>query len=131
MDEILVKRKRRPVHLNLLVIRLPLPGLVSFFHRVSGAMLFLMLPVLLWLFQTSLASPEGYADVKAMISHPLTKVFLLGLIWSYLHHFCAGLRFLLLDAGWGFDLPVARFTSKLVLFLSLSATVIAGGVLLW
>ena len=61
MTEVILK-KQRPKHLALNEIRLPLAGKVSILHRVSGAGLFLMLPVLLALFGASVGSPESYAD---------------------------------------------------------------------
>jgi succinate dehydrogenase / fumarate reductase cytochrome b subunit len=58
--------KKRPKNLDLTTIRLPLPGKVSILHRISGVGLFLCLPLLLWLFGASLASPEGFSGVKAI-----------------------------------------------------------------
>ena len=131
MAEAVTKKKPRPVNLDLKSIRLPLPGFVSILHRISGAGLFLMLPVLLWLFQSSLTSAETYDVFKAFASHPVAKLLLLGLIWAYMHHFCAGLRFLALDFHMGLDLETARMTSKLVLGVSLIATAIIGVTVLW
>lgn len=131
MAEAISKKKPRPKNLDLTSIRLPLPGWVSILHRVSGAGLFLMLPVLLWLFQSSLTSAETFDSFKAFAGNPIAKLLLLGLIWAYLHHFCAGLRFVALDLHMGVDLPTARFTSKLVLGVSLIATAIIGGTVLW
>ena len=125
MSEAAVK-KPRPKHLDLIAIRLPLPGIVSILHRVSGAGLFLMLPVLLWLFGSSLASPESAAAAAACIANPFVKLVLFGLLWAYLHHFCAGIRFLFLDIHKGLDLPTARATSWAVLGVSLTLTVLIG-----
>ncbi|WP_374337874.1 succinate dehydrogenase, cytochrome b556 subunit [Methyloversatilis sp.] len=122
--------KTRPKHLQLTAIRLPLPGIVSILHRVSGAGLFLCLPLLLWLFDASLGSPETFDTFRATVGHPLAKLFLLGLMWAYLHHFCAGIRFLLLDMHKGLELAAARRSSVVVLVVSLSLTVILG-VKLW
>lgn len=121
---------RRPVFLNLLKIRLPLPGLVSILHRASGALLFLLLPVLLFLLQQSLASEADFAVLQDWFSRPLVKLALLGVIWAYLHHFCTGLRYLALDLDIGVDLPQARFSAKLVLVVSIVATLLIG-VWLW
>lgn len=123
-------RKQRPKFLALHEIRLPLPGIVSIFHRVSGAGLFLFLPFLLYLFDRSLGSPESFAAYKSLVANPLVKLVLLGLLWSYLHHFCAGIRFLFLDLDKGVDLPTARNTSRIVLVVSIALTVIIG-VKLW
>ena len=124
-------KKVRPKNLDLTSIRLPLPGFVSILHRISGAGLFLMLPVLLWLFQSSVTSGESFDTFKAFVANPVAKLLLLGLIWAYLHHFCAGLRFLALDFHLGLDLETARTTSKLVLGVSLIATAIIGVTVLW
>lgn len=124
-------RKKRPKNLDLMTIRLPLPGILSIIHRVSGAGLFLVLPVLLWLLQGSLASPESFADVRAILAHPLAKLVVLGLIWFYLHHFCAGIRYLLLDLHVGVDLDAARRSSKIVFAVSVTLTVIVAARLLW
>lgn len=125
MSETIVK-KPRPKHLDLKVIRLPLPGFVSILHRVSGAGLFLMLPVLLWLFGASLGSPEASAQAASVLAWPLVKLVLFGLLWAYLHHFCAGIRFLLLDLHQGLDLPTARKSAGAVLAVSLTLTVLLG-----
>jgi succinate dehydrogenase / fumarate reductase cytochrome b subunit len=123
--------KQRPVYLNLVRIRLPLPGLVSFLHRVSGAGLFVIgVPLLLLAVQKSLASPEAFADVRAALATPLAKIVLLGLAWAFLHHFCAGIRFLLLDVHQGIELGPARRSSGAVLVISLALTLLFG-VWLW
>lgn len=116
--------------LDLRLIRLPLPGLVSILHRVSGALMFLALPFMLWMLQSSLRSIQTYTDLVAMLRHPLGKLLLLLLIWALLHHLCAGVRFLAIDMGLGVKLGPARATSKWVLLLSLALTLTAG-VYLW
>jgi len=122
--------KTRPKHLDLTKIRLPLPALVSILHRISGFGLFLFLPFLLYLLQSSLASTDSYVRYRAAIDNPFVMLILLGLLWAYLHHFCAGIRFLLLDVHVGTDLPAARQSSRLVLAVSLVLTLILG-VFLW
>lgn len=126
----LAMKKPRPKHLDLANIRLPLPGFVSILHRVSGAGLFLMLPLLIWLLQLSLESPQSFETFKSVVAHPLAKLVLLGLLWAYLHHFCAGIRFLFLDMNKGVDLKPARASAWAVLAVSLTLTVILG-VKLW
>jgi succinate dehydrogenase / fumarate reductase cytochrome b subunit len=123
-------RKQRPKFLALNEIRLPLPGFVSILHRVSGAGLFLCLPILIGLFGMSLGSPESFAGYKAVVGNPLVKLLLLGLLWAYMHHFCAGIRFLLLDMHKGLELASARSSARLVLVVSLTLTVLIG-VKLW
>ena len=130
MTEMTIKKKR-PKNLDLKTIRLPLPGILSIIHRVSGAGIFLLLPVLLWLFESSLTSAETYALAKGFAAHPLVKLVLFGLIWLYLHHFCAGIRYLLLDMHQGIDLESARLSSKIVFAVSIALTLVIGVKLLW
>src|SRR5436305_1185316 len=90
--------KPRPIYLNLLAIRQPIPAIVSILHRVSGALLFLVgLPLGLWSLQASLASQEVYAHIAAVFQGPFAKLVLIVLIWAYLHHLIAGIRHLLAD----------------------------------
>ncbi|MBK7677033.1 succinate dehydrogenase, cytochrome b556 subunit [Accumulibacter sp.] len=130
MAEMAIK-KRRPKNLDLPTIRLPLPGILSILHRISGAGMFLLLPFLLWLFQSSLASPETFASAREVVGHPLAKIIVLGLIWFYMHHFCAGIRYLLLDLHKGVELEAARLSSKVVFAVSIALTLIIGAKVLW
>ena len=114
--------KPRPKHLDLTKIRLPLPGWVSIMHRVSGAALFLMLPALLWLLDMSLATAIGFDALGELLSQWWVKVLLAGLLWAYLHHFCAGIRYLFLDMHKGVDLASARMSAGAVYFVSLPLT---------
>ena len=122
--------RQRPKYLDLLRIRLPLPGLVSILHRISGAALFVFAWALLYLLQESLRSPESHAHFQALIRHWPVKLFLIGILWSFLHHFFAGLRHLLLDVQIAGDLGPARATSAAVLAIGLAFTAIVG-VMLW
>ena len=124
-------KKQRPKNLDLKSIRLPLPGIVSIIHRISGVGIFLLLPVLLWLLQSSLSSPETFAVLKGVFGNPLAKIVLFGLIYLYMHHFCAGIRYLLLDLHKGIDLESARFSSKIVFVVSIALSLIVGAKILW
>ena len=118
--------KQRPKHLDLVKIRLPVPGFVSILHRVSGALMFLLIPFLLYLLDRSLASPESYAALKGVLGHWFVKLVLFALLWSFLHHLFAGIRFLLLDVHVGTELATTRKSSAAVLAVSLALTVILG-----
>ena len=122
--------KQRPKHLALHQIKLPLPGIVSILHRISGLLLFFSLPLMLLMLQYSLTSIETYTQLMTMLANPLLKLMLLGLLWAFLHHFCAGLRYLAIDLHWVRDLAQARNSSKVVMFVSLASTVLLG-VKLW
>lgn len=119
-------KKNRPVYLDLVRIRLPLPGFVSILHRASGLILFALVFWLLSLLDRSLASPEGYAQVRETIAHPLVKLLLIGIGWAFFHHFCAGIRYLLIDMHIGVDLAAARASSWAVLGASIFLTLIFG-----
>ena len=132
MPEAAVKtvRKHRPKYLNLQAlifeIRLPLPGWVSILHRISGALLFVALLWLLWMLDRSLSSEASFDRVKHYAGLWPVKLALLGLVWAYSHHFCAGIRYLFLDLDKGVDLASARLSSWIVLGASLVLTVFFG-----
>ena len=122
--------KSRPVFLEIPNIRLPIPGIVSILHRISGVILFVMLPVLLYLLSGTLSRESAFETYRAIVSNPLVKLILIGVLWAYLHHLLAGVRFLLLDAHKGLELNTARNTAKLVVTAALVLTVVLGA-LLW
>ena len=112
---------------QLLSYRLPLSGKSSILHRVSGALLFLSLPLILVpLFAASVTSPETYAAISAWTSNPLCKIVLLVLIWGFMHHFCAGIRYLLLDLHMGMDKVSAQKSAGVVFGVSLALTLVFG-----
>ncbi|HEX6530383.1 MAG TPA: succinate dehydrogenase, cytochrome b556 subunit [Burkholderiales bacterium] len=124
-------KKIRPKYLSLpailFQIRLPAPGLVSILHRISGALL--VLPFAAWalyLLDTSLRSESGFEAIRSYFQLPLVKLGMLVFIWAYCHHFCAGIRYLLLDVDVGIELRPARISSFVVLLVSLALTAILG-----
>ncbi|WIM06482.1 MAG: succinate dehydrogenase, cytochrome b556 subunit [Candidatus Nitricoxidivorans perseverans] len=117
---------KRPKYLNLFEIRQPLPAVLSILHRISGAGLFLTLPLLIWALQLSLGSPEGYEDVRSAAGNPLARLPLLVLLWASIHHFCAGLRALLLDIHVGVEKAQALVSAWVVLAVSLLLTAVLG-----
>lgn len=123
----------RPVYRNINVTdlaryRLPLPGIVSILHRISGTLLFVFTWLLLWLLQTSVSDP---AQFHALYGNPLVKLIVFALLWSLLHHLCAGIRYLILDVSHSaMDLKPARQSSAIVIIVSLVLTLIIG-VKLW
>ena len=122
--------KPRPVFLEIPNIRLPIPGIVSILHRISGVGLFIMLPVLLYLLSGTSSRESAFETYRAIVSNPLVKLILIGVLWAYLHHFFAGIRFLFLDAHKGLELNTARNTAKSVFTAALVLTVVLGA-LLW
>jgi succinate dehydrogenase / fumarate reductase cytochrome b subunit len=130
---------KRPVFRNIHVTdivsyRLPPAGIVSILHRVSGAVLFLLLPLIVWFFDTSVTSEGSYDRFTAAFSAGigfvpgiLIKLIALGLIWAYLHHFIAGVRHLWMDATHsvsqqqGHSSAIVTLVSSVVLTLALAA----------
>ena len=129
-------KKPRPKYLSLSAllfeIRLPLPGWVSIFHRISGALLFFPFAAwLLYLLDSSLASEVGFERIRMhYLPMPVVKLGLLVFIWAYCHHFCAGIRFLFLDLNKGIELAAARRNALFVLIASLLLTAFFG-IKLW
>ncbi|MFZ4118266.1 MAG: succinate dehydrogenase, cytochrome b556 subunit [Polynucleobacter sp.] len=124
-------KKAKPVYRNiglaqLIKYRLPWAGKVSILHRISGAALFLLLPFILYLFDQSLASELSFMQFQAFTDHFLVKLICLGLIWSFLHHFCAGIRYLLLDLEIGVEKIAAQKSAISVLVVSLALTAAVG-----
>jgi len=125
-------KKIRPKYLSLpallFEIRLPVPGWVSILHRISGALLFFPFAAwLLYMLDASLASEQGYEKIRADYLQLLpVKLGLLLFIWSYCHHFCAGIRYLFLDLDKGGDLKPARLTSWIVIAAGLALTAFFG-----
>ncbi len=105
--------------------RLPLAGKLSILHRVSGALLFLCLPlVILPLFAASVISPQTFAVVAAYAGSPIVKLVFLVLVWGYLHHFCAGIRYLMLDLHIGIDKQSSKKSAGVVFGVSLALTLV-------
>ncbi len=105
--------------------RLPLAGKLSILHRVSGILLFFCLPlVILPLFAMSVTSQAGFDTMAGYLNNIPFKLLLLVLSWGYLHHFCAGIRYLVLDLHIGIDKDSARRSAGIVFGVSLALTVV-------
>ena len=109
--------KRRPKNLNLLTIRLPINAVVSILHRASGVGLFLALPLILFVLQTSVNSAQSYQSLINLLNTWPLKLLLIGLAWAFSHHFFAGIRHLLQDIHWMTSLNNARLSSRILLCL--------------
>ena len=115
----------RPIYLNLLRLHLPITGWVSILHRLSGALLFFLLPLMVWGFAFTLTSEAGFARVVAWGSTPFSKLLTLALVWAFAQHFFSGLRHLAMDSHWGVSLKSARRSSLAVLLAAGSIVVLA------
>ena len=127
-------KKSRPqfrnIHISqILQYRLPAAGIMSILHRVSGLSMFLLLPVLLWIFDRSLTSELSYAELMEVVSSPLMKIVLCGLVWAFLHHLLAGIRHLVSDlhigltkenaAAWGVGVLVGGLALSFIAWLKI------------
>ncbi len=121
---------KRPVNLNLLKIHFPAPAIVSILHRLSGVIVFLFLPLLLWLLSRSLASEESFNSLHESLTYPVLKFFTWVLFSALFGHLVAGIRHLLMDAGIGESLQAGRFTAYLTFTISAIGIVLLG-VWLW
>ena len=120
----------RPVYLNLLQIRLPVAGIMSIVHRLTGVLMFLATPFLIYLLDLSLSSPYGFARAGEIVHSGLGMLVLFGLLWGLLHHLFAGIRYLLLDVHIGVDKPYYRYSAWTVLIAAPLVALLLTGVLL-
>ena len=131
--------KPRPVYTNLNVFkdlttyRLPIAGIVSILHRISGLLMFLLLPLVVWLFDTSVTSEISYESFRSafdagigFVPALIVKLAVLALIWAYLHHLIAGLRHLWMDSTHAVSKEQGRNSAIVTLVLSLALTAACG-----
>ena len=119
----------RPKNLDLFTIRFPLPAIVSILHRISGVVLFFLIPACLWVFQYSLTY-TGYENLHAFFHEPWVKFIFFGLSLAFIYHLLAGIRHLLTDVHIGTSLRAGRLTAKLVFVFFLVLSILLG-VSLW
>jgi succinate dehydrogenase / fumarate reductase cytochrome b subunit len=131
--------KKRPEFRNinafkdLTTYRLPLAGWVSILHRASGGLMFILLPLIVWLFDTSVSSEISYDVFRSAFSAGLgifpgwfIKLVVLGLIWAYLHHLIAGVRHLYMDMFHAVSKSFGQSSAIFTLALSIGLTLILG-----
>ncbi|MDP1575052.1 MAG: succinate dehydrogenase, cytochrome b556 subunit [Coxiellaceae bacterium] len=122
--------KSRPIHLNLMKMKFPPMAIVSIMHRISGVLLFLLLPLALYLLHASLKSQVSFAELHAFVAMPIVKFLLWMLVSAVSFHLFAGIRHMLMDCGLGEQVKSARMTAYLIIALEVVAVVLAG-VWLW
>jgi succinate dehydrogenase / fumarate reductase, cytochrome b subunit len=99
---------KRPVNLDLTTIKFPIPALASISHRIAGVALFVAVPILLWMLDRSLASPESFAEMKELLAAPFAKLVIWGILAAVLYHLVAGIKHLVMDWGIGETLEGGR-----------------------
>jgi succinate dehydrogenase / fumarate reductase cytochrome b subunit len=120
----------RPVHLNLFRMKFPPMAILSILHRISGVVLFLLLPLGLYLLHHSLQSQVSFAQLHAFVAMPIIRFLLWMMVSAAALHLFAGIRHMVMDCGLGESVKAGRVTAYLVLFLAVMA-MIAAGVWLW
>ncbi|MBR7002872.1 MAG: succinate dehydrogenase, cytochrome b556 subunit [Neisseriaceae bacterium] len=125
-----MKKQIKYIDMPYLAPRMSITAIVSILHRFTGIALCACLPIILWLFSGSLNSQEGFELYQSVVGNPLAKLILIGILWAYLHHAFAGIRFLLLDLHKGLEAKTAQKTAKIV---AIAAPIVAliMGVILW
>ena len=120
----MLQTAKRPKYLNLVRIRLPIPGIVSIAHRISGVLMFLALPFTVYLLHLSASGEDGFVRTGEILQLLPVKLFLLLIAWSIYHHLFAGIRYLLIDMDVGVDKPAARASATVVFILGLLAALL-------
>jgi succinate dehydrogenase / fumarate reductase cytochrome b subunit len=140
MTDLASKRPARPEFRNIHAFkdlpsyRLPAPGIVSILHRISGLLMFALLPFIIWMFDASVSSEYSFARFKAAFNSGLgfvpgivVKLVALALIWAFLHHFIAGLRHVWMDVSHAaVTKQRGTTTARITLALSVLLTVALG-----
>lgn len=122
--------KQRPKNLNLLTIRFPVPAIVSILHRISGVILYLLIPLILWALSLSLSSPDDFDTLHQFLSSPLMKLLMWGFLSAFIYHFFAGIRHLLMDIHIGDELKSGRLSAQITIVLS-AVFILLAGIWLW
>ena len=131
--------KKRPEFRNINALsdlptyRLPAAGWASILHRISGLLMFVLMPLIIWLFDNSISSEYSFAQFAAAFNVGLgfvpgwfMKLVVLALIWAYLHHFIAGLRHLYMDTFHAVSKEFGKSSAVVTLALSLGLTAVLG-----
>ncbi len=121
---------KRPKNLNLFTIRFPITAIASILHRLSGFILFLFIPLLLWGLSESLGSPDHFNEFHAFLTQPLSKFFAWVMLSVFAYHFVAGIKHLLMDMHIGDTLKGGRLAAYLALAIS-GLLIVSLGVWLW
>jgi len=120
----------RPIHVDLTKMHFPVTAIVSILHRLSGILLFLLLPFLLYCFHQSLVSAAHFAMLHTTLHSPIPLLIMWILLSTICMHLLAGVRHLLMDCGIAEDLSSARVTAWVVITLEITMVFVIG-VWLW
>lgn len=122
--------KQRPINLDLFTIKFPITAIISILHRISGVLLFLLIPLVLWMLSKSLGDPIKFTELQLWLGSPLIKLVLWGLLSALLYHLIAGVRHIIMDMGWGEELTTARRSARWIIIMAVVLISLAG-IWLW
>jgi len=117
---------KRPVNLDMLTIKLPLPALASITHRASGVFIFIGFAILIWMLEASLASEASFNGLKQYITSPLSKIVIWAVLAGFIYHTVAGVKHLINDMGIGETLEGGVLGTQIAMALSAVLIVLAG-----
>lgn len=118
--------QKRPVNLDLATMKFPAMAIASILHRISGLVLFLLLPFMLYFLSMSLNSAETFSELHNLLASPFNKLLLWAFSAALVYHLLAGIRHLLMDLGWGEDVSAGRRSAIFVIVLAVILTIFLG-----
>lgn len=125
------EKSKRPVNLNLMSFKFPLPALVSIAHRISGVLLFLLTPIFLYIISSALTSANHFTAFVVMVQGSvLFKLVIWASLLALIYHLLAGIRHLMMDMGFGESFAAARISAA-ILFVLFVFVVVLTGVWIW
>ena len=116
----------RPVNLDLRTVRMPFTAVLSILHRITGIIIFIGTPILLWLLQQSLTSPQHFAEVSGMLSEGIFRLGFFALIWAFAYHIMAGIKHLAMDLGHAETPESAKIASVLLILGNILVLIFLG-----
>jgi succinate dehydrogenase / fumarate reductase cytochrome b subunit len=121
-----IVKKQRPVNLELNTIKFPPAAISSILHRVTGVAMFFALLFVIWAWAVSVSSPEGFANVQAMMDGIIGKVIAIGTLSALTYHILGGLRHVVMDLGHWEELESGNLSAKIAIALWIVLTVVLG-----
>lgn len=118
--------KKRPINLDLGTMKFPVMAIASILHRISGLVLFILLPLMLWFLNHSLESAESFAALQGTLGNICYKILLWAFCAALVYHVLAGIRHLFMDAGFGEQLCAGRYTANFVIGASVILSILLG-----
>ncbi|MBA4696599.1 MAG: succinate dehydrogenase, cytochrome b556 subunit [Legionella sp.] len=123
-------KQERPINLDLSTFKYPPMAIASILHRISGCMLFLLMPVMLYFLSLSLHNADSFLNLRSMFHHPFPKLLLWGFTAALLYHLLAGTRHLVMNLGWGESLAAGRASAMFVMAAT-AVGIILLGIWIW